>query len=184
MKKMERDMKELRDRFNQQAARRLREDQVSVQIKTVMIINYSSLNSIIIIHIITNYSVCVCVCVCSMMTIQHPPSTGNPVNSDFLTLTHQILPTRAGSAGHARTRGTRNQCHTHIWDVNIPDLSTRRRMSLNLPLTSSLLELHPSPLESKNPCMGLRPLLVVALVAVNTCICVSSNKENAARDKY
>ena len=29
MKKMERDMKELRDRLNQQAARRLREDQVS-----------------------------------------------------------------------------------------------------------------------------------------------------------
>jgi hypothetical protein len=30
MKKMERDMKELRDRLNQQAARRLREDQVRV----------------------------------------------------------------------------------------------------------------------------------------------------------
>ena len=36
MKKMERDMKELRDRLNQQAARRLREDQVGLASLTTL----------------------------------------------------------------------------------------------------------------------------------------------------
>ena len=41
MKKMERDMKELRDRLNQQAARRLREDQVKTMLPLGTTVEYN-----------------------------------------------------------------------------------------------------------------------------------------------
>ena len=41
MKKMERDMKELRDRLNQQAARRLREDQVKAMLPLGTTVEYN-----------------------------------------------------------------------------------------------------------------------------------------------
>lgn len=50
MKKMERDMKELRDRLNVQAARRLREDQVT-----------AATSCMLVLHIMTTISKCAAV---------------------------------------------------------------------------------------------------------------------------